>query len=89
MELKKTIRISKDTVSRAVNDQEVLLNMTTGQYFGLDEIGTAIWQNIKAGLTADEIAEELSAEFEVSAAQAKADVSELTGELYRNGLIES
>ena len=36
-------RIPEDVVSREVGGEAVLLNLATGTYFGLDGVGTEIW----------------------------------------------
>ena len=35
---------SEDAVFRELDGQSVLLNLATGMYFGLDAVGTHVWQ---------------------------------------------
>ena len=35
---------SEDAVFRELDGQSVLLNLSTGMYFGLDPVGTQVWQ---------------------------------------------
>ena len=40
---------SPDVVSREVAGEAVLLNLESGLYFGLNEVGSAIWQALDEG----------------------------------------
>jgi hypothetical protein len=39
-----TFVISKDAVFRDLNGEAVILDLNAGTYFGLNEVGTRIWQ---------------------------------------------
>ena len=38
------IRVHPDVVWRDVDGEVVLLNVVTGQYFGLDSVGSTVWK---------------------------------------------
>jgi hypothetical protein len=42
--LDRTVVPSEDAVFRELDGQSVLLNLATGLYFGLDAVGTHVWQ---------------------------------------------
>lgn len=60
---------------RIVEDEAVLLDLDSGQYYGLNNVGTRIWQLLGAGHSASSICEVVVQEFEV--AEAEADVEAL------------
>lgn len=60
---------------RIVEDEAVLLDLDSGQYYGLNNVGTRIWQLLGAGHSASSICELVVQEFEV--AEAEADVEAL------------
>ncbi len=62
---------------RIVEDEAVLLDLDSGQYYGLNNVGTRIWQLLGAGNSASSIRELVVQEFEVAEAQAEADVEAL------------
>ena len=89
MQLTDKITASDDVVARVVAGETVLLNLATGTYFGLNEVGGRIWQLLDSGgCTLAEAAVKLEAEFEVSLEAAQADVLSLAGDLTEHGLIE-
>ncbi len=88
MNLHDTIAASDDVVSREVNGEAVLLDLASGQYFGLNAVGSAIWQILgDAPVTMAALCDEVEAEFDAPRDVIEADVSELIEELAMAGLI--
>jgi len=42
--LDRSVCVGKDVVFRELDGEAVILNLETGTYFGLDTVGTRIWQ---------------------------------------------
>jgi hypothetical protein len=74
-------------MSRLVDEETVLLDLSSGIYFGLDGVGQRIWQSVAEGNTLGETAAVVAAEFEVDEAQALADVIEFASDLVGRGLL--
>ena len=90
MQLTDTVILSEDVVAREVAGETVLLNLASGTYFGLNEVGGRIWQWLdeQEGCSLDDISARLVKEFEVSQDDAQRDVLTLTAELAEHGLLE-
>ena len=86
--LSSRVRISHHTLSQELSGETVLLELSRGVYFGLDEVGTRIWQLLARGDSLDEIVAALVDEYEVSADAAAADLRALVGELEERRLVE-
>ena len=82
-----TLRLSPDVVFRNLDGEAVLLDLGSGTYFGLNEVGTRIWQMIEAGVDEPAIVASLSAEYAAEPATIAADVRRLLGELRSRRLI--
>ena len=65
----------------------VLLSLELECYFGLDEIGTRMWQALTNAETIDDAYGILSAEFDVDPERLRQDLSELLGKLTEKGLL--
>lgn len=88
------IRVHPDVVWRDVDGEVVLLNVVTGQYFGLDDVGSAVWaflvqdgQDGQAGATLAELTERVLAAFDVDAPTATADLAALGTQLVDQQLV--
>lgn len=89
VQLTDTVSTSDDVVARVVAGETVLLNLATGTYFGLNEVGGRIWHLLDTeGCTLVEVAAKLQAEFEVSGETAEADVLSLMANLSEHGLVQ-
>ena len=85
------IRVHPDVVWRDVDGEIVLLNVVTGQYFGLDEVGSRVWgllqQDGEAGTAIGTLCDRVVAEFEVDGPTALADLTSLIHQLLEQQLV--
>jgi len=66
---------------REVGGEAVLLNLNTGTYYGLNEVGTFVWQQMDGEHTIDDLVGAICATYAVEQGQAITDVRRLVGEL--------
>jgi hypothetical protein len=71
-----------------VDEDAVLLNMQTNQYYLLDEVGARLWGLLRDGKSLRESYQTLLEEYEVDPAQLEQDVLELLENLKEQGLVE-
>ena len=87
MNLNQAITISSEVMSQEVSGETVLLDLKSESYFGLDEVGTRIWQLMQEKGDLQAVFETLLEEYDVEADQLNTDLSELLGELEEAGLV--
>lgn len=80
-----------DVVWREVDGEVVLLNVVTGQYFGLDPVGSQVWILLQSagskGANLDTLCGLVTAAFEVDSATAERDLTALINELLTQQLL--
>jgi hypothetical protein len=81
------VRIRPNVVFRVLGEEAIVLGLDRGEYFGLDQVGTRIWQLLESHDLAD-VAAVLTREFEVARAQAESDVVAFVDRLIDRGLLE-
>lgn len=79
-------RSGKAAQSR-VAAETVLLHMTSGLYFGLDEVGTRVWELLETATAVQQICDQMVEEFEVPRDQLEVDVQTFLQELLDAELI--
>ena len=84
-----TIVAIAEQASVDLDDEAAILNLKTGVYFGLNEVGAWIWKLIQQPRTVAAVRAALLDEFEVTPEQAEADLQALLGELAQHHLIET
>jgi len=77
-----------DIVFRDLAGEAVILNFTTGTYFGLNEVGTHIWHLLAEHGSTEKVIESILAEYEVDDARFRHDLDDLLHVLADKGLIE-
>ena len=80
-------RIAEDVLVRHVDGESVVLDLKSLHYFGLDMVGTRVWQLLMEDLQVAGVVEQMLEEFEVDPSALERDVSEFVAELAGAGLI--
>ncbi len=83
-----TVAAARDQASVDLDDEAAILNLKTGIYFGLNEVGAWVWRLIQTPKTVAEIRAAMLAEFEVEPEACQADLQALLRDLEENELIE-
>jgi hypothetical protein len=86
--LKDRVSAPAHVLVRFLDQESVLLNLETEQYFGLDETGTRMWQLLTASPDIDAAYQELLAEFDVEPELLRDNLTDLLGRLVENGLLQ-
>lgn len=71
-----------------VGDEIVLLNVETGDYYGLNKMGSRIWTMVQEGQSIDGIHANLFDEYEVSSQRLEQDIQEFLALLQSKSIIE-
>ena len=88
MDLNQKITFADTVFAQEVDGEMVLLDMESEIYFGLDEVGTAIWQAMQEKETLQEVFESLLEQYEVEAEVLEKDISDFIEKLLESVLVE-
>jgi len=88
MDLNKKITFADTVFAQEVDGEMVLLDMNSENYFGLDEVGTAIWQAMGKDKSLQEVLDILLQEYEVESNILEKDLIRFVNQLLDNQLIE-
>lgn len=81
------VTVREGVLFQQLQDEAVLLNLDSGQYFGLDPVGTRIWNLLTEGQSLPQIVSTIVAEFDVGGERCEADLLKLIGDLEGQGLV--
>src|SRR5438128_533254 len=82
------VSVSRDQVASSLGGETVILGMTRGRYFGVDAVGSRVWELIQSPTPVAGVVSAIAAEYEVAPARCEADVLEFLGRLVEAGLVE-
>ena len=79
---------TKDHLSCDLAEEAVVLHLTSGAYFGLNEVAAAVWNLLQAPHTVEEIETHVLSQYKVEREQCERDLSRLLGDLAQAGLLQ-
>jgi len=79
---------SQRLASSEITGEAVVLNLNDGNFYGMNELATQVWNWIQQPRTVDQLTELLTSEYDVDAGTARGDVIRLLRELKERSLIE-
>jgi hypothetical protein len=87
IDLHNKIQRKPDLVFHELDGEIVMLDNESGQYFGLDPIGSSIWELIEQPIVVNDLIDDLIAEFDVKKEQCIVDVLEFLTDLINKKLV--
>ena len=88
MKFNQKITFSDTVFAQEVDGEMVLLDMNSENYFGLDEVGTAIWQAMQECGSLDEVYQVLLEQYEVEPEVLQKDLLDFAQKLSDSGLVD-
>lgn len=89
------IKLNKDSILQraekvtfeVVADEAILIDINTGTYFSLNEVGTEFWEMLDGVQTIAQHASTIAAKYEVETSMVVDDLLELANEMAKDALI--
>jgi len=85
--LTQSLSPSPDAFANAVGSETVLLQVKRGVYYGLDEMGTRIWNDLRSGISPIETCAAIAADCDVPLETVEADARAFLEDLKANEII--
>lgn len=82
-----TIQRSEDVYSTWFDDNLIMMSVRKGRYYGLNEVGSRIWELLEHSTTEAEVAGKVLAEYEVAPEICANEVREFLTRLRERGLL--
>jgi hypothetical protein len=82
------IVVNKDVVSCDLGGETAMLEMKEGVYYGLNEMGTVIWELIQEPITILELVDIILKDYEVDEETCFMDIVELIDQMVENKLVD-
>lgn len=78
---------SENAVESRVGDETVLLHLGSGTYFGLDPIGTRLWEQIRLREPLAQVCAEIAADYAVDSDQVTDDARRFLADLVAHDIV--
>lgn len=74
-------------VHEAIDNEVVIVDFETGNYYSLEDVGAVVWTTLAAGADSAAIVQQIDAHYDCADADLASITSEFLGELVEQGLI--
>ena len=78
---------SQQAMESRVGEETVILHLERGTYYGLDQLGTRIWELLKGGMAPGAIGDILVGEYDASREVMEAEMRRFLSDLYAHGIV--
>jgi hypothetical protein len=78
---------SKQAMESRVGEETVILQLESGTYYGLDPLGTDVWELLKRGMEPAAISDIVAREYGASREVVKADLRRFLSDLYAHAIV--
>ena len=82
------VLVPDDVLVRRLEGESVLLNLNNECYYGLDQVGTRMWQVLTTSTSIESAFNLLLEEYEVEPEKLRGDLQTLLNDLAEHGLIQ-
>lgn len=86
-EADQTVKMNKTTASQFLDGQTIVVNLEAGHYYGLDEVGSRMWELISEYSSSEKVIALLLEEFDVEEDKLRSDFREFLEKLQKAEVI--
>lgn len=80
------VRPNGDLLCSDLDGEAVILDLSSGVYFGLNAVGARVWELLQGGRDLRSVRDALLEEFDVAPERCEADLLEVVGRMVAGGL---
>ena len=88
MNIKSKVTLSKNVFAQEIDEETIILDSVTQEYFSINEIGKVIWSLIEGKMNLEEIKAKMLDMYEVPQEQIEKDLLNFIQALEQKGLIK-
>ena len=77
----------EEVIGQVLDGEAIVINLATGSYYAMPDVGAFIWEAIEAQCSLEEIALRVNANYDVSLEQARADTLAFAERLIDEGIV--
>ena len=88
MTLKDKVVVAKTLFTQSIDDEIVILDTQSEEYFGLDEMGAVMWEELRQSGSLEKLFNSINEAYDVDMEQLKVDILHFVQSLADAGLVQ-
>ena len=81
------LKRSEDLVHSTIDGEVVMMSVDQGQYFGLNSVGSHIWNLLETPMTVERLCQSLMERFEVDESQCQSEVARFLDDVVERKIV--
>lgn len=82
------LRRNPDLVHANMGDETVLMSLTNGEYYGMNEVGSRIWTALEEAHSLEQLIDKLVEVYGITRSQCQQDIDSFLNALLEKGIVE-
>ena len=82
------VKATSEQVSCPLGEESAILNMKNSVYYGMNQVGTRVWNLLQQPRSVEELRDVLVSEYEVEPGRCEQDLLSLLEKMWNEGLVE-
>lgn len=79
--------VRRNVTVAGMNGEKAMMCMEQGKYYGVDTVGSQIWEMLDRPMAVQELTEELTKQYEVAEALCRRDIILFLRKMHKKGLV--
>ena len=79
---------NKKIIQSKIGEEVVMMDMDSGFYFGINSVGSVIWQHLSEAIYLDDLVDKLIKDFNIDKKTCESDTIEFLNDLLGKGIIK-
>jgi len=88
LSLNQLIQRNTDLIHANIDNETMLMSLSNGEYYGMNDIGSKIWELLENSMSVAELISELTNIYELTAKQCEQDIQPFLTSLHDKDIIE-
>lgn len=81
------VKQNENIIASDIDDEKVMMSIEKGYYYGLDSVGSRVWDLIDKSMKVSDLVDELMMKYDVERETCEEDVMAFLGELLEAGIV--
>lgn len=83
------LRQNPELIAADMDGEKVMMSIADGKYYGINQVGSRIWELLESPASVEEICRKITDEFEVEESQCRSDLNKFLEDLLANDIVRA
>lgn len=87
LSLDQILERNPELIHANIDDETMLMSITNGEYYGMNSVGSTIWELLEKSISVEELIKKLTTKYGIDTHQCEKDITVFLNDLLHNGIV--